>query len=96
LNHLISELLPDKAAHLGHRLSNSDPVTGQAAWFDCRVRLERVAAEDHRRGLSEPAFAGLADPPRTGGGRDDNSSAKNWVASFRRKLVPTAARGDGP
>jgi sulfite dehydrogenase (quinone) subunit SoeA len=82
LNHLISELLPDK----GHRLSNSDPVTGQAAWFDCRVRVERVAAADHARGTSEPGFAALPDPPRAGGGRR-NSSAKNWSANFRRKFV---------
>jgi hypothetical protein len=65
LNHLISELLPDK----GVRLSNSDPVTGQAAWFDQRVRVERVAADDHRRGMAEPAFPALPDPPRAGGGR---------------------------
>jgi hypothetical protein len=32
--------LPDKGKG---RLSNSDPVTGQAAWFDQRVRVERVA-----------------------------------------------------
>jgi hypothetical protein len=92
LNHLISELLPAKDEHGGHRLSNSDPVTGQAAWFDCRVRIERVPSEDHLRGRSEPAFPELPDPPRAGGGRDDNSSAKNWALSFRRKLV--AAKGD--
>ncbi|MEM1430271.1 MAG: molybdopterin-dependent oxidoreductase [Pseudomonadota bacterium] len=28
------------------RLSNSDPVTGQAAWFDLRVRIERVPAAE--------------------------------------------------
>jgi hypothetical protein len=27
-------------------------VTGQAAWFDLRVRIERVGPRDH----SEPAF----------------------------------------
>ena len=50
LNHLISELLPPKGD--GMRWSNSDPVTGQAAWFDLRVRIERVGPRDH----SEPAF----------------------------------------
>jgi anaerobic selenocysteine-containing dehydrogenase len=50
LNHLISELLPEKED--GMRWSNSDPVTGQAAWFDLRVRVERVEPRDH----SEPAF----------------------------------------
>ncbi len=82
LNHLISELLPDKGA----RLSNSDPVTGQAAWFDQRVRVERVAAADHPRGTAEPSFAHLPDVPRAGGGRH-NSSTKNWIANFRRKFV---------
>ncbi len=42
LNHLIHELLPAKAD--GHRYANADPVTGQAAWFDLRVRIEKAAA----------------------------------------------------
>ncbi|MGO4907312.1 molybdopterin oxidoreductase family protein [Pseudorhodobacter sp. W20_MBD10_FR17] len=42
LNHLISELLPEKGD--GMRWSNSDPVTGQAAWFDLRVRVEKADA----------------------------------------------------
>ncbi|WP_102110188.1 molybdopterin oxidoreductase family protein [Oceaniglobus roseus] len=42
LNHLIHELLPPKGD--GLRWSNSDPVTGQAAWFDLRVKIEKVAA----------------------------------------------------
>ncbi|MBC7739099.1 MAG: formate dehydrogenase, partial [Candidatus Saccharibacteria bacterium] len=40
LDHLISELQPEKGD--GHRYSNSDPITGQAAWFDLRVRIENV------------------------------------------------------
>ena len=40
LNHLIADELPDP---LG-TISNSDPVTGQAAWYDVRVRI-RPAAE---------------------------------------------------
>ena len=39
LNHLIDELLPPRADAL--RYANADPVTGQAAWFDLRVRIER-------------------------------------------------------
>ena len=45
LNHLIHELLPPKGD--GMRWSNSDPVTGQAAWFDLRVRIEKAEAEEH-------------------------------------------------
>src|SRR5215470_14199596 len=41
LNHLISELLPGSG---GRRFSNSDPVTGQAAWFDLRVRVRKCAS----------------------------------------------------
>ena len=36
LNHLISEHLPQRGDN-GRRITNSDPVTGQAAWFDVRV-----------------------------------------------------------
>jgi anaerobic selenocysteine-containing dehydrogenase len=54
LNHLISDLLPD-----GGRYGNADPVTGQAAWFDLRVRIEK--AEPAR--ASEPSFGTLPRPP---------------------------------
>ncbi len=41
LNHLIDESLP--ASGGGVPYANADPVTGQAAWFDLRVRIERDA-----------------------------------------------------
>ncbi len=56
LNHLISELLPEKGD--GMRWSNSDPVTGQAAWFDLRVRVERIAPGAEVM----PSFGILPDP----------------------------------
>ncbi|MEL6736369.1 MAG: molybdopterin oxidoreductase family protein, partial [Pseudomonadota bacterium] len=40
LNHLINELLPPKKD--GYRWANSDPITGQAAWYDLRVNIERA------------------------------------------------------
>src|SRR5690606_30362087 len=40
LNHLIHELLPAKSD--GMRWANSDPVTGEAAWYDLRVRIEKA------------------------------------------------------
>ena len=52
LNHLIDDLLPERGS--GYRYSCSDPVTGQAAWYDLRVRIEKAAAEE--AGLSEPQF----------------------------------------
>ncbi len=42
LNHLIHELLPPKGD--GLRWSNSDPITGQAAWFDLKVHIEKTNA----------------------------------------------------
>ena len=63
LNHLISELLPPKGD--GMRWSNSDPVTGQAAWFDLRVRIERVGP----RQQSEPAFPPVTRVVPKGGKR---------------------------
>lgn len=50
LNHLINELLPPEQD--GMRWSNSDPITGQAAWYDLRVRIEK--ADPPAR--SEPRF----------------------------------------
>jgi anaerobic selenocysteine-containing dehydrogenase len=41
LNHLISEHLPKQGAE--RNLTNSDPVTGQAAWFDLRVKIYKAA-----------------------------------------------------
>jgi hypothetical protein len=38
LNHLIDEEL---RLHGEATRANADPVTGQAAWFDLRVRIER-------------------------------------------------------
>ncbi len=56
LNHLIHELLPPKGD--GLRWANSDPVTGQAAWFDLRVRVERIGPRE----VAEPAVA-VQDSP---------------------------------
>lgn len=60
LNHIINELLPPKGD--GHRWSNSDPITGQAAWFDLRVRVEKAPAEDE---VSQPQFDAQNNPVAT-------------------------------
>ncbi len=58
LNHLIAELLPEQRG--GYRYSNSDPITGQAAWYDLKVRIER--ALDQEEGLTSPRFEALINP----------------------------------
>ncbi|MEK0164802.1 molybdopterin oxidoreductase family protein [Phaeobacter sp. A36a-5a] len=63
LNHLIHELLPPKGD--GLRWANSDPITGQAAWFDLKVKIEKAAAPDDLS-ESQPAIPAQASPVGTG------------------------------
>jgi anaerobic selenocysteine-containing dehydrogenase len=44
LNHLIHELLPEKGD--GLRWANSDPITGQAAWYDLKVSITKADQSD--------------------------------------------------
>jgi anaerobic selenocysteine-containing dehydrogenase len=44
LNQVISELLPARSD--GYRYANIDPVTGQAAWYDLKVRLVKCSDAD--------------------------------------------------
>jgi len=60
LNHLIHELLPPKGD--GLRWANSDPITGQAAWFDLRVKIEKSGTPTQ----AQPEFAAIASPVGTG------------------------------
>ncbi|SAK94459.1 molybdopterin oxidoreductase [Caballeronia pedi] len=63
LNHLITDELPASERE-GMRFSNSDPITGQAAWYDVRVRVYPAEA-DARHTL--PQFAPMqAAPGMTG------------------------------
>jgi len=55
LNHLISELLPARDG--GYRYANADPVTGQAAWYDLRVRIEKATGD-----MIQPRFDDLEKP----------------------------------
>ncbi len=57
LNHLISELLPPRD---GDSLANADPITGQAAWYDLRVRIEKALPAE--AGHSAPVFAAFGHP----------------------------------
>ncbi|MBV5264388.1 molybdopterin oxidoreductase family protein [Pinisolibacter aquiterrae] len=83
LNHLISELLPPRSD--GRRLSNSDPITGQAAWFDLRVRIEKVAAGAE---ITEPQFPTL---PRVVG-LDPAPAINDYGAHFAPDHDPKRTR----
>jgi anaerobic selenocysteine-containing dehydrogenase len=60
LNHVISEELPGAD---GRRMSNSDPVTGQAGWYDVRVRVRKAGADEPAQ--TAPQFAPLPPAPGT-------------------------------
>jgi len=59
LNHLISEELPVNPD--GSRYSNSDPITGQAAWFDVRVRIYQADADEPQQ--TSPQFKPMGAVP---------------------------------
>ncbi|GAB1594717.1 molybdopterin oxidoreductase family protein [Lysobacter sp. PAGU 2638] len=69
MNHLISDITP----HGDY--ANADPVTGQAAWFDLRVRIAPSAIVD---GQSRPQFASIPHAPV-----DD--APLRYGADFRRQ-----------
>ncbi len=79
MNHLIREELPPH--EYGDHISNSDPVTGQAAWFDTRVRIFRAADDEPRESFPQfpPAqpLPGMTQPK----GR--------WLAYFAGRLRRT-------
>ncbi|MFG6566287.1 molybdopterin oxidoreductase family protein [Sulfitobacter sp. 1A13679] len=62
LNHLIHELLPPKGD--GLRWSNSDPITGQAAWFDLKVHIEKTAAPAEAQPEIPPQRSPIPPAPR--------------------------------
>ncbi len=77
LNHLISEELP--AHEAGEHVSNSDPVTGQAGWYDVRVRIYR--AGDHEPHETAPQFDPVAPVP----GEAKRPKWLEWFAGARNK-----------
>jgi anaerobic selenocysteine-containing dehydrogenase len=61
LNHLISDELPGTGT--SGRMSNSDPITGQAGWYDVRVRIYPASAGEPA--LTSPTFADMPALPGT-------------------------------
>ena len=62
MNHLISDLLPPRGD--GMRWSNSDPITGQAAWFDLRVKISKSAVPN----AAQPEMPAIKSPVGKGPG----------------------------
>ncbi len=76
LNHLIAELLPPREG--GYRYSNSDPVTGQAAWYDLRVRVEKASAAE--QGETSPRYEAITSPVPA-----PTSAVSNFGRSFNKE-----------
>ena len=74
LNHLIHELLPEKGD--GLRWANSDPITGQAAWYDLKVSISKAA--DGQTGIY-PEFPELKAP----GGLPKAASTLSYGSQFQ-------------
>jgi anaerobic selenocysteine-containing dehydrogenase len=55
LNHLITEEISDGA---GGTISNSDPITGQAGWYDLKVKIYKSDKEG-----AWPVFETIKPPP---------------------------------
>ena len=79
LNHAIGDLLP--ADENGRRYSNSDPVTGQAAWFDLRVRIRKAGLAEF--GIAAPQFEKLPLPP----GIEPSPQKLSFGASFKKRIL---------
>jgi hypothetical protein len=71
LNHLISEELP---AHAGGTMSNADPITGQAGWYDVRVRI--YPADPGEAKEVSPQFEAMMPAPGT------STLRRRWQAYF--------------
>ena len=79
LNHLISEELPFAGSATG-TISNSDPVTGQAGWYDVRVRIR--PAEPDEEHVTSPQVAATPPPPGVMGRVGLTKKMKNTLAYF--------------
>jgi anaerobic selenocysteine-containing dehydrogenase len=76
LNHLIPEELPP--CESGEHLSNSDPVTGQAAWFDVRVKIYKAAPDEPAQ--TSPQFSAMKPLP------GQKVQRGRWLAFFAGRM----------
>ncbi|MGL4232028.1 MAG: molybdopterin oxidoreductase family protein, partial [Casimicrobium sp.] len=84
LNHLISEELPTQEN--GRRISNADPITGQAGWYDVRVRIRKADADEPKQ--TWPQFASVPIAP---GAASTAPRWRSWFAGASGKKKTTGA-----
>ena len=82
LNHLISEELPANSD--GEHLSNSDPVTGQAGWYDVRVRVYKADEDEDK--VVYPQFKPVKPAP------GQSAKTPKWMSYFAGKFAKGGSR----
>jgi len=92
MNHLIPELLPPDADQA--EITNSDPITGQAAWYDLRVRI--YAADDapgEAAQSSAPEFAELPPLPGASPSPDALGYKTHDAVNLERPIADVLGKG---
>ncbi len=91
LNHIISDVLSPKKDR--HNYSNSDPVTGQAAWYDLRVKIYKC--EKGEEGETYPVYDApkgpISDMDISEYGKDLQGEPTSGRASIREWIGQRAA-----
>jgi anaerobic selenocysteine-containing dehydrogenase len=83
LNHLISEELPLSSSPAGsaRTISNSDPITGQAGWYDVRVRIRPAQPDEPAH--TAPQVLAAAPVPGVLGRLQQHAQTVNFFARGR-------------
>ncbi|MEO6270366.1 MAG: molybdopterin oxidoreductase family protein [Lautropia sp.] len=103
LNHLITEELPlpgsggvdgsaGAVAGTARRVSNSDPITGQAGWYDVRVKLRAAAPDETQESWPQalpmpdaPGALGTAGTPAAGATGARHGRTHQVLSYFARR-----------
>ncbi|MGG1943791.1 molybdopterin oxidoreductase family protein [Trinickia sp. NRRL B-1857] len=92
LNHVIADELPSDT-RTGERMSNSDPITGQAGWYDVRVRIYPAEAE---AATTLPQFAPMRPMPGTTNVVQRVQAYFAGKGEFAARLRRAASFGEAP
>ncbi|MEM7360385.1 MAG: molybdopterin oxidoreductase family protein [Pseudomonadota bacterium] len=81
LNHLIAETLPQSSQQ-----SNSDPITGQAAWYDLQVKISPCPSHEQ---ISLPNFDSLKELPDCDPSADELTYSSGKNVNLKRSFKDT-------
>ncbi|WP_018874239.1 molybdopterin oxidoreductase family protein [Thioalkalivibrio sp. ALJ1] len=92
MNHLISELLPKKGDAID-AITNSDPVTGQAAWYDLKVKITPADAPEPDEQGSLPEFETIKPAPGMTEAPDQLRYSTHKPVHLNRSIRDVLTRG---